>query len=82
VLLAIRATVKAHRRKVVTGREGLLGDSAEVLDWSGGAGHVWADSERWRAVGPAQLARGAKVRVVRIDGLTLHVTDESLTGET
>jgi membrane-bound serine protease (ClpP class) len=81
VLFAVGATVRAHRRRVTTGREGLLGDSAEVLDWSGAAGHVRAASERWRAVGPEGLAPGSKVRVVQVDGLTLHVTDEPRTGE-
>jgi membrane-bound serine protease (ClpP class) len=81
VLLAVGATVRAHRRQVTTGREGLVGGMAEVLDWSDGAGHVWTASERWRAVGPTILAPGAKVRVAEIDGLTLRVTSEPDTGE-
>jgi membrane-bound serine protease (ClpP class) len=81
VLLAVGASVQAHRRRVATGREGLLGDQAEVLDWSGAAGHVRAASERWSAVGPEGLSPGSRVRIVQIDGLTLHVTDEPLKGE-
>jgi membrane-bound serine protease (ClpP class) len=81
VLLAVGATVRAHRRQVTTGREGLVGGMAEVLDWSDGAGHVWTASERWRAVGPTILAPGAKVRVAEIDGLTLRVASEPDTGE-
>lgn len=81
VLLAVGATVRAHRRHVATGREGLIGERAEVLDWSNGAGHVWAESERWNAVGDGVFKPGAKVRVEQVDGLTLHVTDEPGTGE-
>lgn len=81
VLLAVGASVRAHRRRVATGREGLLEDRAEVLDWSGAAGHVRAAGERWRAMGPAGLRPGSHVRIVQVDGLTLHVTDDPLKGE-
>ena len=46
---------------------------AEVLDWSGGAGHVRAQGERWNAIGPADLAPGESVRIRAVDGLTVTV---------
>ena len=45
-----------------------------MLDWASGAGHVWADGERWRATGPADLGEGERVRVEALDGLTLKVS--------
>nr|WP_277422330.1 NfeD family protein [Minwuia thermotolerans] len=51
----------------------IRGDSAEVLDWSGDEGHVWARSERWAARGATGLAAGDAVRVRGTDGLTLIV---------
>lgn len=77
VALAMGYTLKTHRRRAVTGREGLIGSRAKVLDWSGGAGHVWAASERWNAQGPEGLAAGSWVRVVGVDSLKLQVTPDN-----
>lgn len=76
VALAATSAVRSHRRRVVTGREALIGARAEVLDWSETSGHVWAASERWNARGPAGLAAGQSVRVTGVDGLRLEVAPE------
>ena len=73
VALAATAAVRSHRRKVVTGREALIGSRAEVLDWRETGGHVWAASERWRARGPEGLTAGQTVRVTGVEGLRLEV---------
>ncbi|HET6468450.1 MAG TPA: nodulation protein NfeD [Geminicoccaceae bacterium] len=75
-LVVVRLAVTSHRREVVSGREQMIGSTAEVLDWSGRSGHVLVHGERWRAVAPAPLAPGRRVRVARIDGLTLGVEPE------
>ena len=76
VALAATSAVRSHRRKVVTGREALIGASAQVLDWSETSGHVWVASERWNAQGPAGLAAGQSVRVTGVEGLRLEVAPE------
>ncbi|WBX84183.1 NfeD family protein [Sphingosinicella microcystinivorans] len=68
-----RLALVSHRRKVVSGREEMVGAEGTVLDWKDGAGHVFVHSERWRARGPGGLAAGAPVRVTALDGLTLEV---------
>ncbi|NWG54280.1 MAG: nodulation protein NfeD [Hydrogenophilaceae bacterium] len=73
VVLALGVSFRSLRRRIVTGREGLIGETAEVLDWENGAGHVWTQGERWRAEGPEDLARGAKVRIVGVDSLRLRI---------
>ncbi|MEX1152690.1 nodulation protein NfeD [Parvibaculum sp.] len=66
---------RAQRRPVATGSEELAGMEVQVLDWANGEGHVWAHSERWRARGPHQLAPGTMVKVERLEGLTLILSD-------
>jgi membrane-bound serine protease (ClpP class) len=57
----------------------MIGGLGVVQDWNDGAGHVFAHSERWRAVSDTQLAPGDRVRTVAIENLILTVTpDESL----
>ncbi len=77
VALALGFTLKTHRRRAVTGREGLIGARAKVLDWSGASGHVWAASERWNAVGPESLTAGSWVRVTGMNGLRLEVAPDA-----
>ncbi len=68
-------------RRAPGGVGNMLGIEADVIDWSAGEdprpgrgeGHVWAESERWRATGPPDLAPGERVRVEAMDGLTLTV---------
>ncbi|MBZ0325376.1 MAG: hypothetical protein K8F57_04195 [Alphaproteobacteria bacterium] len=43
------------------------------MDWADGAGHVWAEGERWSARGASDLKPGQTVRVTGMDGLTLLV---------
>jgi membrane-bound serine protease (ClpP class) len=68
-----RLAVTAHRRKVVSGREELIGALGTVLDWDGGQGHVFVHSERWRATGVGRLQARDRVRVVAVEDLTLEV---------
>lgn len=67
---------RSLRRPAVTGSASLAGAPAEVLDWSGGEGHVWTAGERWRARSEAArtFRKGEKVRVESQDGVTLVVT--------
>ncbi|WP_244470890.1 NfeD family protein [Microvirga massiliensis] len=68
---------RTRRRPVRTGAPAMLGQRAEVLDWSGDAGHVLTHGERWQARGGKALARGDCVEVTGIDGLTLVVRRSS-----
>ncbi len=64
---------KAHRRPVRTGRADLVGARVDVLDWSGGRGHVWSHGERWEAHGRDPFAAGDSARVRSVDGLVLTI---------
>lgn len=73
LLLVVGYAVRTHRRAPSSGPARLIGAEAQVLDWEGSGGHVWAEGERWRAIGVPELRAGASARVRRIDGLTLVV---------
>ncbi len=71
--LSLSLGVRAHRRPVVTGAEGLVGATATVVSWSAGEGQVFVMGELWRAHGPPGLAPLQPVRVTAVQGLTVTV---------
>lgn len=68
-----RLAVVSQQRKVVTGRESLIGAAGTVLDWQSGHGHVLVHGERWTATGMNDASPGQAVHVTALDGLTLLV---------
>ncbi|QRM31836.1 nodulation protein NfeD [Microvirga sp. VF16] len=64
---------RARRNPVRTGTPAMLGQPAEVLDWSGQEGHVLALGERWQARAPRTLAPGEHVQITGVEGLVLEV---------
>ena len=67
---------RAHQRPVETGPEHLMGAEAQVLEWSGRKGFVWAEGERWQARGKMPLEAGQNVHITGLDGLTVVVGDK------
>jgi membrane-bound serine protease (ClpP class) len=68
--------LRARRRPVATGTEQLVGDYAEAVRDFEGKGQVRIYGELWNAVSGARVARGQRVRVDRVEGLTLHVSPD------
>jgi membrane-bound serine protease (ClpP class) len=68
---------KSRQRPIVSGPEHMIGDSAEVIDWDGHIGRVRVQGEVWKARATEPLIPGRRVRVVRIDGLTLVVQPDA-----
>lgn len=64
---------RARRSPARVGGQAMRGLPAEVLDWSGSEGHVFAQGERWQAYGADHVAPGETVEVVGIKDLTLVV---------
>ncbi len=74
-MLIARMAMTSHRRGVTTGRSDLLQAEGKVQDWDGTQGHVFVHGERWNARHDgAALEPGTRVRIERIDGLTLDVS--------
>jgi membrane-bound serine protease (ClpP class) len=65
----------ARRQPVRIGVQAMQGMRVEILDWSGEAGHVLAEGERWQAqaLGETGFAAGETVEVTSVRGLTLTV---------
>src|SRR5205807_9397940 len=65
--------LKARRNKVVTGEQGLLGETGVAQTALSPQGKVFVHGELWDAVASSPLPIGQLVVVRRIDGLTLEV---------
>ena len=72
-LFIIGAAVSARRRIVVSGREAMIGASAEVQEEFDGRGLVRAFGELWQAESRVPLTKGKVVKIVAIKGLVLTV---------
>jgi membrane-bound serine protease (ClpP class) len=75
VLMLTRLVVRSRHWAPQTGVEQLVQETGEVTEpvAADAPGLVFVRGELWRAVAPEPVARGTRVRIVRVDGLTLHV---------
>ncbi|WP_455209603.1 NfeD family protein [Kaarinaea lacus] len=71
--LVLVMALKARRRPVVSGQEELIGAVAEVLKSFDRNGVVHLHGENWSAHTESPLKQGEKVRVTKMEGLTLWV---------
>jgi membrane-bound serine protease (ClpP class) len=77
-VVLMRLVLRSRSWKMSTGKEEMIGEVGEVTEALNGAsepGMVRVHGELWRAIaGAAQsIPAGARVRVKKVDGLTLHV---------
>jgi membrane-bound serine protease (ClpP class) len=75
VITAFLMTIalRARRNKIVTGEQGLVGETGVVQTALSPQGKVFVHGELWDAVGSASLPAGQLVVVRGMDGLTLQV---------
>jgi membrane-bound serine protease (ClpP class) len=76
LLFVAAVLLKSRRRPVVSGAEELIGASGEVLGDFDGEGWARVHSETWRVRSATRLRSGERVRVAKIDGLTLEVVPD------
>ena len=76
VFFIVTMALRARKRPVVSGSEDIVGAHGEALEDFADEGWVRVRSETWRARSATPLTRGQRVRVTRIDGLTLSVQPE------
>jgi membrane-bound serine protease (ClpP class) len=75
--VAVGAGLRAQKRKVQTGREGLVGAVGVVRSDLTPQGTVFVQGELWTAeTADGVIPAGARVRVTRVDGLRLRVMKE------
>lgn len=74
-LLALMVLLlRSRRRPVVSGRESMLGQVAVATTDFVRDGTVMVRGELWNATAPGAVRKGERVRINRIDGLTLDVS--------
>lgn len=82
-LLILSLGIKAHRKKVLTGKEGMINLIAEVAEDFQEKGQIFVRGEYWPAISLSGfLKKGEKVRVVEVSGMLLKVERiDSASGE-
>jgi membrane-bound serine protease (ClpP class) len=73
VFVTVWYALKARRRPVVSGAEEIVGARGTALADIEREGWAQVHGENWRVVSSRPLARGQKLKVTGIDGLTLRV---------
>jgi membrane-bound serine protease (ClpP class) len=66
--------VKAHRNKIVTGQQGMIGATGVTQSPLTPEGKIFIRGELWNAISSEPVALGEQVIVNRVDGLTLGVS--------
>jgi len=69
----VTLTIRAHRRKPVTGREGLIGEKGRAETEINPEGKVFVLGEYWDAFSDEQIAPGEKIEVMELEGLRVKV---------
>jgi membrane-bound serine protease (ClpP class) len=75
-VLAIYLVVKAQRSHPTTGNEGLLNLAGEARTDIAEQGRVFVHGENWNARSDSPISNGARIRVVRVDGMLLTVQSD------
>jgi membrane-bound serine protease (ClpP class) len=76
-LLAIGAGIRAQKARVVTGKQGMIGEVAQARTDIDPTGKVFADGAWWNArTQGAPIRKGEPVRIVGMERLVLLVTKE------
>ena len=80
--LAVIWGIRAHRQKILAGREELIGKIAEVKTVIKPRGTVFIQGETWTAISETgRIEPGEEVIITRIDGLKLWVTNNDKGGK-
>lgn len=73
MLLSAGVFMRSRRTRVATGVEQLLHERAVALEDFDSVGRVDIHGETWRAVTRTPVKKGARLKVLRVDGLTLEI---------
>lgn len=65
--------LRAQKKKVVTGQEGIVGEIGTVAVDLSPRGKVMVHGEIWESIASENLEEGCRVRVISVEGMTLKV---------
>jgi len=74
-MVVIWLAIQAQLRKHSTGAEAMIGEETEALTDIGDNGKVFIRGEYWSAMSEKPVKKGAKVKIVKVEGLKLIVED-------
>ncbi|MGD0022009.1 MAG: nodulation protein NfeD [Smithellaceae bacterium] len=74
-VVVIWMAIKAQMRKKSTGPEAMIGAQTEALTDIANEGKVFIKGEYWKATSAKPIKKGAKVKIVKIEGLNLLVEE-------
>ncbi len=81
VIFLLSKVVAAHRRRPLTGKEGMVGEEGTVIAVLDPEGKVLVHGEYWDALCPDRsLPAGTRVRVLAVEGRRLRVAPEQNQG--
>ena len=70
--------LKAQRKVVATGSEGLIGETGVVYKTLNPKGLIQVHGEFWRAESSSTLKKGTQVKVIEYDGQNLNLIVEKI----
>lgn len=73
VVFLISLVVKSHKRRVLTGKEGMIGEIGSVIEDLQPYGKVFVHGEIWDAVADTPLKKGTSIQVINVEGFRLRV---------
>jgi membrane-bound serine protease (ClpP class) len=76
LIFVLGMLVRSRRRPVVSGREEMIGATAEALDDFQDEGWARVHGEQWKVRAKRPVRRGQKLRVIGMQGLVLSVEPE------
>jgi membrane-bound serine protease (ClpP class) len=74
-IFVIWLAIKAQRREHFSGAEAMLSTEAEAVTDIVGEGQVFLQGEYWKATSEKPIKKGAKVRIIKVEGLNLNVEE-------
>ncbi len=72
-IIAVPVGLLSHSKRVTTGKVGMIDEEGEAITDLAPGGKVYVHSEYWNAVARTQIAKGTRIRVIAVDGMTLSV---------
>lgn len=76
--LVLWSALKARKQPASSGVEQMIGQSAIALEDFEQTGHVQFQGERWKAHSSRPVSTGEQMKVVKVEGLILHVARDDL----
>ncbi|MEM8833569.1 MAG: NfeD family protein [Pseudomonadota bacterium] len=68
-------TYRLYRKKMTTGIEGMIGESAKILNWSGKEGRIFVQGENWQAYSDEahKLDKDDEVYVAKVSDMKVKI---------